>query len=128
MINVSLYPKRGTKLQSRIKAVRTMLHLSQRGFGEKLGVSRDVICNLEYGRVQPNRLFLNHICEVFHVRPEYLFSGEEPVFEEPAAPSPKLEEALKAFRQLDPAYQDYILEQMRALEKLQHRDSEAECL
>ena len=36
-------------MHNRIKMVRESLQLSQREFGEKLGVSRDVISNIEYG-------------------------------------------------------------------------------
>ena len=43
---------RGVALNGRIKMVRETLQLSQRAFGEKLGVSRDVTSNMEYGRVQ----------------------------------------------------------------------------
>ena len=45
-------------MKDRIKAIRIALKLSQREFGERLGVSRDVISNLEYGRVQPKELLL----------------------------------------------------------------------
>ena len=40
-------------MYDRIKAVREAYRLTQREFGERLGVSRDVISNLEYERVQP---------------------------------------------------------------------------
>jgi len=42
----------------RIKKLRKILQLSQGEFGRQLGVSRDVITNLEYGRVQPKPVFL----------------------------------------------------------------------
>ena len=54
-------------LSNRIKAIRESLKLSQREFGEKLGVSRDVISNIEYNRVPPKELLLRHICELYNV-------------------------------------------------------------
>lgn len=63
-------------MPNRIKAVREALKLSQREFGEKLGVSRDVISNLEYDRVQPKELLLRHICQLYRVNPYWLESGE----------------------------------------------------
>ena len=54
-------------MHNRIKMVRESLQLSQREFGEKLGVSRDVISNIEYGRVQPKELLVRHICDLFGV-------------------------------------------------------------
>ena len=58
-------------MKDRIKAIRIALKLSQREFGERLGVSRDVISNLEYGRVQPKELLLRHICELYSVNEEW---------------------------------------------------------
>ena len=46
---------------ARIRAMRKALHLSQKNFGKGLGVSRDVISNIEYRRVQPKNYFCN-IC------------------------------------------------------------------
>ena len=54
-------------MHNRIKMVRESLQLSQREFGEKLGVSRDVISNIEYGRVQPRALLVRHIWAVYGV-------------------------------------------------------------
>ena len=54
-------------MSNRIKAVREAFKLSQREFGERLGVSRDVISNLEYDRVQPKELLLRHICQLYGV-------------------------------------------------------------
>ena len=51
-------------MYDRIKAVREAYRLTQREFGERLGVSRDVISNLEYERVQPKDVFIRHICEM----------------------------------------------------------------
>lgn len=62
-------------LDDRIKAVREALKLSQREFGERLGVSRDVISNIEYGRVQPKELLLRHIRELYKVNEHWLNSG-----------------------------------------------------
>ena len=50
-------------MYNRIRAVRKALNLSQREFGEGLGVSRDVIGNIEYGRVPPKEPFLIHLCQ-----------------------------------------------------------------
>ena len=59
-------------MSNRIKAVREAFKLSQREFGERLGVSRDVISNLEYDRVQPKELLLRHICQLYGVNEHWL--------------------------------------------------------
>ena len=68
-------------VEQNIKVLRKTLGLSQAAFGEKLGVSRDVIGNIEYGRVKPKDVFLNHICAVFNVRGEWLRTGAGDVFD-----------------------------------------------
>ena len=106
-------------LHDRIKAVREHLGLSQREFGEKLGVSRDVISNLEYNRVQPKEVFLNHFCELYSVNEQWLQTGEGQIFIEANRYNKKLEEAITIFRELQPDFQDYALEQLRKLAELQ---------
>ena len=65
------------KINERIKAVRTSVQpkLSQTAFGERLGVSKDVIANLELGRVDPNPSIINLICMTFDIDPLWLKDG-----------------------------------------------------
>lgn len=60
----------------RIKIIRQHFGLSQPKFGEKLGVSRDVISNIEQGRVPLKPLLAEHICSVFSVDMVWLNCGE----------------------------------------------------
>lgn len=64
-------------INERIKAVRTSVvpKLSQTAFGEKLGVSKDVIANLELGRVEPSPSVINLICMTFDIEPLWLKDG-----------------------------------------------------
>ena len=62
-------------IKERIKEIRQDNNLSQKAFGELLGVSRDVITNIEYGRVKPKQLLLNHMCKVFNINKEWLIDG-----------------------------------------------------
>ena len=63
-------------MYNRIRAVRKALNLSQREFGEGLGVSRDVIGNIEYGRVPPKEPFLIHLCQQCRINRRWLETGE----------------------------------------------------
>lgn len=64
----------------RIKELRDSLKKSQTAFGDALGVSRDVINNLERDRVNitDDRLLL--ISKTYGVRYEWLKTGEEPMY------------------------------------------------
>ncbi|HBF4976906.1 XRE family transcriptional regulator [Clostridioides difficile] len=63
------------KINKIIKEIRENINLSQQKFGEKLGVSKDVISNIEYNRVEPKSLFINYMCDVFNVNKEWLLNG-----------------------------------------------------
>lgn len=108
-------------MHSRLKAVREALGLSQREFGEKLGVSRDVISNLEYNRVRPKDLLLKHICQLYSVNGEWLQTGNGEMFIDNNMLNKKLEEAVAIFKDLQPEFQDYVLEQIKTLIKLQEK-------
>lgn len=106
-------------LSARVRAVREALHLSQREFGEKLGVSRDVISNMEYGRVQSKDLLLRHMCKLYKVSEAWLETGEGEIFLDDPEERRKAEEAIQIFQGLRPEFQDYALEQIRGLSELQ---------
>lgn len=109
------------KLNNRIKLLRDSLNLSQREFGEKLGVSRDVISNIEYGRVQPRSLLIKHICELYHVNENWLTHGEGNMFLPHPQNNRRLSEAIEIFQGLQPEFQDCALEQIRRLAELQNK-------
>lgn len=63
-------------IKDRIKEVRKANKLSQADFGKSLGVSRDIIANLETGRVEPTELIKKSISNEFGISLEWLESGE----------------------------------------------------
>ena len=54
--------------------------MTQSSFGEKIGVSRDVIANIEYGRVDPSQVIIKSICREFNVNEQWLRTGEGEMF------------------------------------------------
>lgn len=63
-------------MNERIKALRKELKLSQSAFGKRLKVSRDVVNNMENGRVEIKDYMLKMIATEFNVREEWLRTGE----------------------------------------------------
>ena len=108
-------------MYNRIRAVRKALSLSQREFGEGLGVSRDVIGNIEYGRVPPKEPFLIHLCQQCRINRHWLETGEGDMFEKDIPQDPA-GEAIRIFKGLRPEFQDYALDQIRKLAELQMKD------
>lgn len=54
--------------------------LSQSEFAKKMGVSRDVIGNIEYNRVELKEHMIKLICKTFNVNENWLRYGKEPIF------------------------------------------------
>ena len=63
-----------------IRALRNELGLSQTEFGARLGVSRDVINNIENDRVPLKPALAKLICSQFNVDPDWLETGEGEMF------------------------------------------------
>lgn len=108
-------------MSTKIKAIREALKLSQREFGKKLGVSRDVISNIENNRVAPKELLLRHICELYNVNEYWLHTGNGEMFNENPDENSKYDEAFKIFKSLHPDFQDYVLNQLKKLAELQNK-------
>lgn len=62
-------------IKERIKQIRKYNKLSQENFGKNLGVSRDVISNIEQGRVEPKDLIIEHICNIYSINKDWLLYG-----------------------------------------------------
>lgn len=67
-------------INDRIKEVRKALKLSQTLFGEKLGVGRGVITNIEMNLTDPKDLFVELLCNTFSVNREWLETGNGEMF------------------------------------------------
>lgn len=73
------------ELYERVRYVRkNILKMSMAEFGEKLGVSRDVINNIERNRLarpEQKLTLIKLIAKTFGLRESWLIEGEEPMFE-----------------------------------------------
>ena len=71
--------KKPDGLPLRVRGLRKALGLTQRQFGERLGVNRSTIANLELGRSIPRIPLLRLMCEMFGVSEDWLLRGEGPM-------------------------------------------------
>lgn len=87
------------EMHERIKELRkNYLHLSQTEFGERLGVSRSVINNIErnaLARPDQKLSLIKLMCSVFDVNEAWLLDGTEPMFIQ--TPSSTMEQLKKEF-------------------------------
>lgn len=63
------------EIHERIKFIRNDLKLSQEAFGKTIGVSRDVVANLEQGRVKVQDSMLRLICKTHLINYFWLTEG-----------------------------------------------------
>ena len=69
-------------MKERFKMIRNALKLSQDEFGEKLGLTRGAIANVELGRTEAKPLFISLVCSTFNVNETWLRTGEGEMFNE----------------------------------------------
>ena len=113
---------------SRVKEIRKNLKLNQTEFGNRLGVSVDVVSNIEIGRVDLKPYMAKLICQTFNVSPIYLEKGEGEMFTD--TEETLLEELQKSYQlnddevdivknfiQLDEDSRNFIIELTRNLAK-----------
>ena len=70
-------------MNNRIKEIRESQKLSRDAFGKRLGVSGDVINNLERGRVEPKDPIIKLICSEYSVNESWLRTGSGSMYIEP---------------------------------------------
>lgn len=80
-------------MNKRIRYLREDKSLSRAAFGKKLGVSGDVINNLERGRVELKDHMIKLICSEFSLNEDWLRNGTEPMYIQ--APSFSLDDFVK---------------------------------
>ncbi len=112
------------EVHERIKELRKdFLHLSQTEFGEKLGVSRSVINNIErnvLARPDQKLSLMKLICNTFNVNEDWLLNGTGDMFVQPATfclddfaaergATPLELELIKAYFELDPEIRKAVI-------------------
>ena len=69
-------------MQDRIKSLRKYYGLTQKEFGERIGVKANTITNYEVGLRTPSDAVIMSICREFKVNESWLRTGEGPMFAE----------------------------------------------
>lgn len=69
-------------MHNRIREARDTLKMSRAEFGSKIGVSGDVINNLERGRVEIKDHMIILICDKFNINETWLRTGEGEMFKQ----------------------------------------------
>jgi transcriptional regulator with XRE-family HTH domain len=106
-------------MKERLKELRKELGLSQRVFCQALGLNQTTYASFETGERQIKEAYIKLICKVYNVNEEWLTTGTGKMFLPKFASSTI--ELLEIYDSLIPPLQDYLLQQIRELKKLQDR-------
>lgn len=104
----------------RIKELRTnhlkstYPRLSQERFGNMLGVTRNVIVNLERDVVKARSEFIDLICKIYGVNKDWLMEGAEPVFSDDSKNS-NIDYLIDMYKKLSPSLQTHVLDHVQKL-------------
>lgn len=106
-------------IHERIREIRQALGLSQAEFAKDISISSGYVAGLELGNRKVNDRMIKLICTQYNVNEAWLRDGTGEMFR--SASDSRLERIIALFHQLEPAFQDYVLEQTDRLLALQNR-------
>ena len=108
-------------IHERIREIRQALGLSQAKFTKdiSISISSGYVAGLELGNRKVNDRMIKLICTQYNVNEARLRDDTGEMFR--SASDSRLERIIALFQQLEPAFQDYVLEQTDRLLALQNR-------
>jgi transcriptional regulator with XRE-family HTH domain len=110
-------------INQRIRQVRGALKLTQMNFATVISVSKGYVADVEIGVRKVNDRIVKLVCSSFNVNDRWLRDGEGEMFtENPAEGYTKL---LGFYRELDPEYQEFIMNQIIQLLDIQTRNKKS---
>jgi len=101
-------------INTRIKAVRKALGLSQRAFCKGIFLSQGFYAQIEGGFKKANERIYELISNKYNVNKEWLVTGKGEMFSGPA-PDMELEKLIAIYKELDPLFREYIMLQIQQL-------------
>lgn len=104
-------------ISDQLRALRKMLNLSQKKFGEKLNVSQSLINALENSDRMPTVRFIDDVCRTFKVNRAWLMDGVEPMYDDPLDElniEDEVKELTTLLMQLDEAERESIMQMIQA--------------
>ena len=104
-----------TNVNQRIKILRKNLNLTQKEFAEKISVSTSFQTHIELEQKKVLDRHIKLIVSAFGVNEAWLRTGEGEMFEKDVTPDYKIAETVEIFKQLNPFFQDFILQQLNKL-------------
>ncbi|MDR2768556.1 MAG: helix-turn-helix domain-containing protein [Treponema sp.] len=108
-------------INQRIKSLRKELKLTQTAFSGVITISAGQLACIETEKRIVNDRTIKLICDSFNVSDAWLRFGEGPVFTEDH--DAKYTKLVALYDSLQPRYQQYIIDQINSLLKIQEADA-----
>ena len=108
-------------INQRIKEIRQELNLSQTKFASAISISNGYIASIELGNRAVNDRIIKLICSTFNVNEHWLKDGHGEMFNKNTDQTTEL--AMSIFKELNPDYQEYVLQQINKLLELQNKQT-----
>ncbi|MDR0494887.1 MAG: helix-turn-helix domain-containing protein [Treponema sp.] len=102
-------------INQRIVLLRHSLKLTQKDFSRKICISTSFQASIEIEQKKVLDRHIKLIVSAFGVNETWLRSGEGEMYEKDVTPDYKITETVEIFKQLNPFFQDFILEQLHKL-------------
>jgi len=112
-------------INSRIKAVRKTLGLSQRAFCRGIFLSQGFYAQIENGIKKANERIYELISTKYNVNKDWLLTGKGEMFSG-QTPNIELEQLIEIYKELDPLFREYIMLQIKQLLAVQKRSKKTE--
>jgi transcriptional regulator with XRE-family HTH domain len=109
-----------TTINTRIKAIRTALKMSQREFGKRIYTSQSLLTEIESGHMKATNRTIQLIVSQYNVNKDWLLTGKGEMFSA-QKPDIKKIQLLEIFNELDDMLQDYLLLQSKELLNIQNK-------
>ena len=105
----------GMPINRRIVMLRHSLKLTQKDFAKRIFLSTSFLASIEIDQKKVLDRHIKLIVSAFGVNEAWLRTGEGEIFDKDVTPDYKISETLEIFKQLNPFFQDFILEQLHKL-------------
>jgi transcriptional regulator with XRE-family HTH domain len=112
----------GPTINQRVRMLRKALKLTQKKFAMILAVSQSQIASMETGEREVKSRIIKQLCDSFAVNARWLRTGEGPMFTQKK--DAQLTKLLALFVNLEPRYQDFILNAIDQFLKMQENQEE----
>lgn len=105
-------------MNTRIKELRNYLNLSQKDFGNNIGLQHSSLSDIERGKAPVTERTIIAICSKFNVNEEWLKTGKGEMFN---IEDEKFDQFFNIYNNLSDPLQEFLLNQAKELLKLQNK-------